>query len=220
MSQKMEDRLSRRNDGMARGAVTWVALNICYPDGRLKSAGWGGYWISDTEALIFNELDMSDKQQRLFRVRRRLRKPAWGNRPTLIRQKVIKPDEPICSVGEFQPSNDNQNCNLFEGDRGRVQKVTFNVSAGGRRYEAVLNEDLMLDTFALILSERAMSSDELDSFNRQPAAVAIRRLRTSAAGPPRPFELVCYDSSTRSKDAKTDSTPSCGRGKLPVKMIL
>jgi hypothetical protein len=205
---------------MARGVVNWVALNICYPDGRLKSAGWGGMWIRDTEALIFNELDMNDKQKRLFHGRRRLRKPAWGNRPTLIRQKVIKPDEPICSAGEFQPSNDNQNCDLSDGDRGRVQKVTFSISAGGRYYETVLNEDLMPDTFALILNERAMSSDELDSFNRQPAAIAIRRLRTSTTSSPRAFELVCYDSSTRSKDAKTDSTPSCGRGKLPVKMIL
>jgi hypothetical protein len=204
---------------MVRGVATWISLNVCYPDGRLKIAGWGGMWISDTEALIFSELDMSDVQKKLFRGRRRLlRKPAWGNRPTLIRQTVTKPDEPICSVGEFQSSNGSQNCALSDHDRGAVQKVTFKVSVGGRYYEAVINEDSMPDTAVLILSERAMNPDERNSFNQQPAAIAVRRLRTSTPGSPKAFELVCYGSAAGSADTVTNATRSCGRGKLPVSM--
>jgi len=204
---------------MARGVATWISLKVCYPDGMLKSAGWGGMWISDTEALIFDALDMTDEQKRLFRGRRRLRKPAWGNRPTLIRQTVTKPDEPICSVGEFQSTNGNQKCDLPDHDRGAVQKVTFKISAGGRYYEAVINEDSMPATSVLILSARAMNPDERDSFNQQPAAIAVRRLRTSTTGSAKAFELVCYGSPAGSTDVMTDATRSCGRGKLPISMI-
>lgn len=203
---------------MARGVATWITLNICYPDGRLKNAGWGGMWITDTEALIFNELDMTEEQRRLFRRRRRLRRPGWGNRPTLIRQTVTKPDEPICSVGDFRPGTDSQKCDLSDRDRGAVRRVTFNISAGGRQYEAVISEGSMQETSVLILNERAMNSDERDSFKRQPAAIAVRRLRTSTTGAPKAFELVCYRSPTGSTDVMTDATRSCGRGKLPINM--
>ena len=45
---------------MARGVATWISLKVCYPDGMLKSAGWGGMWISDTEALILSGVSSGD----------------------------------------------------------------------------------------------------------------------------------------------------------------
>lgn len=201
--------MPNENPGRARGVVTWIALYICYPNGTLKSAGWGNMWIAGTQALIFDKNIMTEDQKRLFRGRRRLRKPAWGNRPTLIRQTRTGPDEPICSLGEFQPTNASQNCDQHAGERGAVQKVTFEVATGGKYYMAVLNEKSIPDTSALILNRAAMSPAEQASFDGQPAAIAVRRLLNSS------FELVCFGPD-RSTLTMTDSPRGCGGGELSI----
>lgn len=189
-----------------------IVLDICYPDGRMKSAGWGGMWITNTDALIFSEKVMTPEQKKLFRGSRRWRKPAWRNRPTLIRATRIRTDEPICSAGEFQASEGHRSCERRESDardRGVVRKVTLRISVDGKEYNAVIDEDLMSGTSELILNERAMADKE-KGLKGQETAIAIRRLLPSANGTANEPELVFYNSSAGTM--QINSASDCGSG--------
>lgn len=157
----------------------WIALDICYPDGLMKSAGWGGMWITNTDALVFSELVMTEQQRRMFGGGRRLRGPAWRNRPTLIRKTRYRTEEPICSASRSQSDDNNRTCERLESDRDRgvVREITLTISADGKRFSAVIDQGLMSNTSELVLNKSAMTEDEKKSVSDQRTAMGVALLR-------------------------------------------
>jgi hypothetical protein len=197
-------------------ALVGLEMNICYPDGRLKCAGWGTLWVDGTAKLIFSESEMDDDQRSCYRGTHRWSgKSKWKYRPTLVRRTVIGADEAICSVREFPEQAKQSNCTSPSNDRGRVLRVLFHVSLGGKRGVVELGGESMLNTSVLIINREAMTPSEMTSFDGQPNAVVVRRQISLAAQEQKEFELICCDSVTDT-DAAIRSFAACRRRDLAV----
>lgn len=204
----------------SRAEATSVTIDVCYPDGRMKTAEWGTSWLAETAALILSDSVMDPEQKDRFRGKRKgLRKLTWKDRPTMIRKMSDGQNEPVCSVGEF-PNSRSPNEGLAECDsasdvRGVLLKMTFRVLHKGRNCTIVLKRESLADTAILVFDPDRMTSSERSQFSQKVNAVAIRRLVTPQEDP----ILVCCD--TIAEGAATNSskkylTAACGIGSSSI----
>lgn len=171
-----------------RAEATSVSIDICYPDGRMKSVEWGTSWLAETAALILSESVMDAAQKDKFRGKRRgLRKRTWKDRPTMIRKLTDGRIEPVCSLGEIPssslPSEGSGKCESGSDVRGVLLKVTFRVQHKDRNCTVVLERESLAETAILLLHPDQMTPAERSQFDQKVDAIAVRRLVVSQVDP-------------------------------------
>ena len=196
-----------------RSRVTSIALEICYPDGSLKSVRWGTTWVDQTNAIILIANSLRDGQSKYSSKRRLFRRPKWEDQATLVRQTINSSDQLICSARDYpasrRPGNEGTTCDPRSTNCGTVIGMVLNISGNGKRYAVEFDEQTLKDTDALIFPA-GMNSSEKREYDETPDCVAVRRLVGATRDSDHQFAMVCHASVIGNSVARFDTNASCG----------